>query len=131
MTGDYKVKKESGFLRVTDSRPVTAETIQQFCVKIPEVARDSGVSRILVDHRDIPNTLSTMERYRYAAEIAKHFRGIKIAFVQDAPLRDPRRFGETVAVNLGANIRLFSTLEEAYDWLEIEPANKPDAGDGK
>jgi len=131
MTGDYEVKKEAGRLFVNDSRPVTAETIQQFCEKMPELARESGVSKILVDHRDIPNTLSTMERYRYATEIANHFRGIKIAFVQDAPLRDPTRFGETVAVNLGANIRLFTTLEDAYDWLEVEPASKLDAGDGK
>ncbi|MFH0779039.1 MAG: hypothetical protein V2A71_10520 [Candidatus Eisenbacteria bacterium] len=131
MTGHYEVKKEVGFIRVTDSRPATAETVQQFCERIPELAREWGVSRILVDHRDIPNSLSTAERFRYATEIAEHFRGLKIAFVQDVPLRDPQLFGETVAVNRGANIRVCSTLEEAYDWLELEPANKPDAGDGK
>ena len=110
---------------------MTTETIQQFCEKMPKLARGSGVPKILVDYRDTPNTLSTMRRYRYATEIAKHSRGIKIALVQDASLRDPTRFGETVAVNLGANIRLFYTLEDPYDWLEVEPASKLDAGDGK
>ena len=47
-----------------------------------------------------------------------------------APLRDPERFGENVMVNRGMNAKSFENLEEAFEWLELTPANKRDAADG-
>ena len=41
-------------------------------------------------------------------------------------LRDPQRYGETVAVNRGMDVKTFETPEEAFEWLERPPANKPD-----
>ena len=71
------------------------------------------------------------ERFNYASRIAEQFRGLKVAFVVNQPLRDPNLFGETVAVNRGGNIRVLATLAEAYEWLEVTPANKAAGGDGK
>jgi hypothetical protein len=53
----------------------------------------------------------------------------QFAYVISEPLRDPQRYGETVAVNRGMNVKTFETLEEAFVWLERPPANKPDAND--
>ena len=131
MTTDYEVKIEPGFIRFTDSRPVTAETIRQFCAEIPKLARSTGIFKILVDDRKISDSISTMERFKYGAQIAEHFAGLKIAGVMKKPLLDPQRFGETVAVNRGGYIRVFETMEEASDWLGVDPDNKADAGDAK
>jgi hypothetical protein len=36
------------------------------------------------------------------------------------PLRDPAKFGETVAVNRGMILRVFETLQDATEWLNKE-----------
>ena len=49
----------------------------------------------------------------------------------EVPMRDPGRFGETVARNRGMRVTTFDHLNDALGWLGIAPANNPDAGDGK
>ena len=41
----------------------------------------------------------------------------RFAYVAHAPVRDPERFGETVAVNRGMNVKVFETPEDAMEWL--------------
>ena len=41
------------------------------------------------------------------------------------PLRDPARYGETVAVNRGMKVKVFETLEEAFEWLRLPPIPPP------
>ncbi len=120
----YVVTQEGCFIRVVDSRRITSKNVREMCKTIPVLARRFGISKILLDQRDVPNSLSSVERFRYANEVATYFQGIKIACVQDYPLRDPTRFGEAVAVKRGADLKIFATLEEAYDWLEVTPASR-------
>jgi hypothetical protein len=42
-----------------------------------------------------------------------------VAYVGDEPLIDPARFGETVAVNRGALIKVTTDLNEAFAWLGV------------
>lgn len=120
----YVVTQEGGFIRVVDSRPVTAKHVRDVCQTIPALAHRFGINKILIDQRDAPNSLSSVERFRYANDFALHFKGLKIACIQDYPLRDPTRFGEAVAVKQGADLKICSTLEEAYEWLEVLPASR-------
>ena len=57
-------------------------------------------------------------------------RAPRFAYVMNQPLRDPGKYGETVAVNRGMSVKTFETLEEAFAWLEPIPPTKPGAGDG-
>ncbi len=52
------------------------------------------------------------------------------AHVLKEPVLDPQRFGETVALNRGMNVRTFDNLEDALAWLRTTLTNRPDAGDG-
>jgi len=56
-------------------------------------------------------------------------RAPRFAYVMNEPLRDPRRYGETVAVNRGMTVKTFETIEEAFKWLELTPTHNPGAGD--
>ena len=66
------------------------------------------------------------ERFFYGAFAAQETMRIvkdhdiapQFAYVIKEPLRDVERFGETVAVNRGMNVRTFERLEEAFEWLE-------------
>jgi hypothetical protein len=77
-----------------------------------------------------------MERFYYAefaAQSVANFanRGVSLttqfAYVLKEPVLDPRRFGETIAVNRGMFVRAFDTLEDALKWLGISPFKKLDA----
>ena len=73
-----------------------------------------------MDCRAITHSISKAERFEYAVSLAEHFKGLKIAAVADAPIRDTELFGETVARNHGANYRMCTNMAEAFFWLDIK-----------
>ena len=120
MTVGYEVKKEPGFLNVVADGTLNTEVAENFCEEIPKLARESGISKVLVDCRAIKSAISKSERYEYAVNFAEHFKGLKIAAVADAPFRDAELFGETVAREHGANYRMCTNMAEAFFWLDVE-----------
>lgn len=89
----------------------------------------SGVRHLLVDTTRLVSTTpgTTFERLRLgesgAAGAAAS--GIRIAFVGREPFLDPERFGETVAVNRGLNVRVFTDEVAALTWLAGPNAIRP------
>jgi hypothetical protein len=56
-------------------------------------------------------------------------RGTPFAYALEEPVLDPKRFGETVALNRGMNVKTFHNLNDALRWFGNAPANKSDADD--
>jgi RimJ/RimL family protein N-acetyltransferase len=89
----------------------------------------SGVRHLLVDTTRLVSTTpgTTFERLRLgesgAAGAAAS--GIRIAFIGSEPFLDPERFGETVAVNRGLNVRVFTDEVAALTWLVGPNAIRP------
>jgi len=50
----------------------------------------------------------------------RHKVKLKFAYVIHESLRDPARYGETVAVSMGMDVKTFEEKNEAVEWL-----NKP------
>lgn len=75
---------------------------------------------VLVDVQDIGGDHpTTMERYQIGVFIAEHnYLGVCIVVVGKEPYVDPRRFGETVAVNRGARGKVFTDIDEAVAWID-------------
>ena len=67
-----------------------------------------------------------MDRYDAGvrgAELQREIgRGIAFAVVGNEPMIDPKRFAETVGKNRGANVRVFTDIDEAVDWIEQSAA---------
>jgi len=73
---------------------------------------------ILADARELTGApMSDMERFDIGVLTAREMVGVAIALVAAPALVDPRRFGELVARNRGANVRVFTDLDEATAWL--------------
>ena len=103
-------------------------------MEVLEAVARHKVRNVLFDGRKLVGKPETMERFYYgafAAEAVMGFAdrgvslGTKFAYVLKEPVRDPRRFGETVAVNRGMHMRTFETLEPALAWLGVAPAGPP------
>lgn len=97
-----------------------------------EVLREcvaGGYSKMLLDCRALSGELTTTERYSLgklvaaenAAAAAGSGRQVQVALVGTYPLIDRDRFGETVARNRGAAVKVAYDLETAYRWLGVDP----------
>ena len=115
---DYQIKIESNLICITDTRALTPEIWMQHCEQIPIIANEAKISKILLIYQGEPFSIGTAKRFQYGTDIAKYFRGLKLAIVLDEPMREPRKFSETVAVNRGAKVRICGTVEEACSWLK-------------
>ena len=114
-----------------------AEAKRAFLEVLDAVARHK-MEKVLLDGRELAGEPATMARFYYGEFAAQAVamsakrrasRAPQFAYVLKVPVRDPRRFGETVAVNRSMHVKVFDNLEEAHRWLGLGPANKPDAGD--
>ena len=128
---------ESGLLHVVVTGEVSLQSAEQSFLEVLGAVVQYQAKKVLIDGRTAKGNPGDLERFLYGEFAAKEtMRLVKehgifpqVAWVAHVPLRDPRKFAETVAVNRGMNLRVCKTPEEAFAWLELTPPNKPDAGD--
>jgi hypothetical protein len=129
---------EPGFLHVEATGNFSLEEAKRtFREMLEDVVRHK-VKKVLFDGRKLTGNPTTMERFYYGEFVANAVtrlgdRGVspatRFAYVLTEPILDPRRFGESVAVNRGMFVKAFDNLEDALGWLRIAPAKKPETGD--
>jgi hypothetical protein len=93
-----------------------------------ELARDvraycaeQGQRRALIDLRDSPGTLSTLERYEHAVGMAKEPRlGVRVALVVRPDQAYADRFWETMTRNRGMATHVSTDPTEALRWLQTD-----------
>jgi hypothetical protein len=87
------------------------ESIAEHCMRAKN-------NKLLIDATRAEVKVSLVERFLAAKRtliFAQY--GLKVAFVEILERVDPNRFGETVARNRGVNIRAFTNVEDAEEWL--------------
>ena len=84
-----------------------------------ETCRQLQVSKALLDCRKMTGEIKILESFNVVTYGGK-MRGLlsKLALVGRGDQMFPDKFVENVAVNRGINLRLFTDLEEAIDWLQ-------------
>ena len=91
---------------------------------------------VLFDGRTLEGKPQVLERFLYSEFAAKetmrvvkeHGFAPRFAYVLHEPLRDPGKCGETVAVNRGMDMKVFENMEDAFEWLRLDPPISPAAG---
>lgn len=128
----------SGLLSVTATGEFSLKEAERTFLEILDAVAQHKTAKILIDGRELKGQPKSIERFYYgefAANAVARFRkrdvvrAPQFAYVLKEPVLDPRRFGETVAVNRGMWVMVFDNLDDAFGWLRFAPANKPDAGD--
>lgn len=80
--------------------------------------RESGQTKLLVVQDSPGNATPTDAFTSSTAIVSLGLDGLKIAFADLDPANlENNKFGELVASNRGAWARVFTTEQEAYDWL--------------
>jgi hypothetical protein len=86
-----------------------------------------GALKALVDLRGVTGSLTIMDRFGMASLFASKYLAARLsgrvpacrfAVYGQTPIVDPKRFGETVAVNRGVPLRVFLDESVAREWLD-------------
>lgn len=90
------------------------------------LAAEHGRDAVLIDARGVkPPEPTLMQRFDQAIHVAgihqRQVRRVRLAILGDEPIIDPNRFGEIVATNRGANLKVFTNEQMALDWLLARP----------
>ena len=139
MSLQQEIHFESGLLTIDARGEFSLEEAKRAFLEMLAAVAQYQAEKVLFDGRNLKGQPEHIERFYYgyfaATETIKlmarypMYRAPRFAYLINEPLRDPRRYGETVAVNLGMTIKTFETPEEAFNWLDLTPPSKPDADD--
>ena len=120
---------ESGVLKVDARGEFSLEEAKQAFLDMLAAVAQYHAEKVLFDGRNLKGKPEHIERFYYG-----YFAAIEtMKLIAEYPMRraprfayliNARRYGETVAVNLGMTVKTFETPEEALEWLEHTPPNK-------
>lgn len=120
-----KVKKEPDYLYVQPAGHRIRKALFEIAVNIVKIADEYQYTRILVDITRLSGHLNTIDIYDLARRDLSSLKQVvhkKIA-VLDAQLdqlTDNLQFFETVCRNTGLNIRVFTVMDDAVQWLRSD-----------
>ena len=135
-----KIHPQAEFLSVIATGQFSVDEMKRAFLEMLEAVAVHKTTKVLFDGRGLLGHVGTMDRFYYAEFVARsvadfHERGVspgtQFAYLLKEPVLDPERFGETVAVNRGANVKAFASHEAALRWLGVEPTSAPEGGGGE
>ena len=119
MSYELTVKPTPAYLHVIVTGQNTKENVMRY---MEEVMRECNVRQckiVLIEERLVGPRLNTVEVFSMVSQGAKRFLGHlrALAYVDtnaDGPLM---QFAETVAINRGIPVQVFSSVAQAEQWL--------------
>jgi hypothetical protein len=126
MSIKYRIQDEDAFLRVTAFGTCDdLFQLKEHILAISSAALSAGLTRVLVDEREMCYHLTTVDSFESGKFLAKMSRfGITAAVVYNLDGAKDTRFWETVAVNRGAALRAFEDVNDAEEWLRQCPSRR-------
>jgi hypothetical protein len=128
MTLTVNFESRKHYLRATVSGAYSLRRAQDVFDETVKAALAAGHRRILLDASGVSGAPTQDERYILGLFVAAEQRilaaktppiEVQVAIYGRQPLIDPNRFGETVAVNRGAKVKVSEQIEEALSWLGV------------
>jgi hypothetical protein len=125
MSADVQIEVKTGYLHLHCRGDFSATAVAEAVETAFQMCAKDRRGRILIDISECEGlSPSIFERYQFGVEAAKFHKrfayDVRVAILGGALMIDPHRFGETVAVNRGAQAGVFTDLAAAVAWLEDE-----------
>jgi hypothetical protein len=128
MTLTVDIESRKNYLFATVSGAFSVRGAQNAYDRAVKAALPLGLDRILFDASAVTGKPSQDERYALGVFIATEQRLLaaktppcilQVAVYGHQPLLGPNRFGETVALNRGAKVKVSERLDETLAWLGV------------
>ena len=112
------IEGRKGYLYVEYSEPYLFNNLIDMMNEVLVICEKESYQKFLVNNSNMTGKVAPMERFELAVKGASLFlyKG-KYAIVYRK--EEINRFAETVGDNRGLNARIFSDMDEAMKWLEV------------
>jgi hypothetical protein len=119
---ELTITQKPGYLHAVVTGENSRENVARYLEEILRECAARNCRRLLIEERLAGPRLGTMSVFEIAAEGSNHAQGHfnAIAYVDVNAEGDRMEFAETVAVNRGLPVRVFSSVSDAEDWLRGE-----------
>lgn len=113
-----------GFVRATAKGPLDLVLVIQKAVEALEEARQHSSQKFLIDDREATLALDTLQLYELPKALERiglsKCAKVAVVYTITSPSAHDFQFFETVAVNQGFDVKLFTSIESALRWLKEE-----------
>jgi hypothetical protein len=119
MSMELQIEETPNYLAVKFTGAGTAEEIWRQYELIAERCNRADKNKLLLDFTEAHVEATLVDKYILGeqAQIFARYKVIKIAAIARPEQIDPERFGEMVARNRLVNGRVFTSAEDAEEWL--------------
>ena len=116
---DYTFEHKDDLLIVrTTGKDVTFKEVKEYGMAILGTGLSTGSHKVLLDETDLQFSLETYDNFKSASYVSESIpHNVKIAIVCRPENYEMDIFRETVAVNRGLTVKVFTMRKNAEDWL--------------
>ena len=120
MTYRLSLHSHPKYLHASVTGTHTPENVARFLREVHEACMAQGLGCVLVEVNFTGPSLATGSIYDVVSRQAPQAKVLRrVAYVDATPRQhEKKKFAETVALNRGVNVRLFTEVAEARRWLE-------------
>lgn len=121
MPVNLKVINAQDFIKTTVTGTLDFAASKQTLLALVSFIKQPGEYDVLVDTRETESLLSITDHYKLGEALAYHpmLHQSKICLLVPTKDFDKAGFFETVAVNRGAQVKVFADFEQAMTWLVV------------
>lgn len=132
MSMNCDITRDEGFLRVRLAGEFSVTEANDCAVNMFESVVEHGIQKVLVDCLQLEGEPTILQRFVHATFAARTMdqfaandilRSTRFAYVGQEPLINRYTFGASVAINRGIIVKVFSSEDEALEWLKVGPAS--------
>ena len=122
------IDQQSSFLHAIVTGPNTAETVAGYMGDIQDACNERNCHRVLIEEKLVGPRFDEMEIFSLISDGAAEALGVfeAIAYIDEQQDFKVIKFAETVAVNRGIPIAVFSSVADAENWLRHRPEDAPE-----
>ena len=116
----YSFQIENDILLVkTTGSDESLEEVQKYGLAIVDKCLENNINKVLIDETELEYKLSTIDTYALAEFLSLQLPRLgRAALVCDERSLKDAQFFETVVSNRGLQINVFTSKEEARDWIQ-------------
>jgi len=135
MSYNLTIVQKPAYLHAIVTGLNSKENVKRYLAEVLRESKDRGCCQVLIEERLEGPRFKTISVFQMASEGSRRAQGYfkAIAYVDVNAEGDLMRFAETVAVNRGLPVRVFSSVADAEKWLldedsgGAEPSTPADA----
>lgn len=123
-TEPVRVLDKGAYVLVEFSGAFSVDAGKRCVDRMDAACEEFDRSKVLLDCRGLTGNMDIFDRFKvteYGASGRRHFRRLALLALEEMVL--PDRFIENVAVNRGMDLKIFTELDEAKQWLAMPAAD--------